>query len=73
VQAKQAERAAGSELNEQWVLDGLRGIAENPKATDSARARCYELIGKHRGMFVDKHEHSGSLIINKLVESESDD
>jgi hypothetical protein len=32
------------------------GIAENPEATQSARVRAYELLGKHQGMFTDRLE-----------------
>ena len=53
----QAERERASELNERWVLDQLRKKAENEETNDSAAVRAIELIGKHRGMFIDRQEH----------------
>ena len=40
-------------LTTEWILNGLMQIAESGK-TDSARVRAFELLGKHRGLFVDK-------------------
>ena len=45
-------------LTHETVLNGLLGIAEDPEATQSARVRAYELLGKHQGMFTDRLEIS---------------
>ncbi len=44
------------ELTHQYVLEGLMGIATDADATNSARVRAYELLGKHQGMFTDRLE-----------------
>lgn len=62
VQQAQEERAQSTGLSAQMVLQGLRGIAEG-EASDSARVRAYELLGKHLGMFTERVEHSGGLAI----------
>ena len=40
-------------VDRDWVLLGLRGIAENG-ASESARVRAFELVGKELGMFVER-------------------
>lgn len=42
-------------IDRDWVLQGLRAIATDTKASDSARVRAYELMGKERGMFIDRN------------------
>ena len=62
VRTAKEERAHDTGLSAQMVLQGLRGIAEG-EASDSARVRAYELLGKHLGMFTERVEHSGGLAI----------
>jgi phage terminase small subunit len=52
------ERATAEtlDLTHRYVLKGLMSIAENTEATQSARVRAYELLGKHQGMFTDRIE-----------------
>jgi phage terminase small subunit len=40
-------------IDRDWVLSGLREIAENG-SSDSARVRALELVGKELGMFVER-------------------
>ena len=65
VQKAQEERAQATGISAQMVLDGLRGIAEG-EASDSARVRAYELLGKHLGMFVERTEHMGGMTIEVI-------
>ncbi|MEM7524313.1 MAG: hypothetical protein AAF360_11240 [Pseudomonadota bacterium] len=37
-----------------WVLGGIKAIAENDEAKDADRLRAYELVGKELGMFVHR-------------------
>jgi phage terminase small subunit len=53
LQTKTADKV---ELTHQYVLEGLMGIATDTDATNSARVRAYELLGKHQGMFTDRLE-----------------
>jgi phage terminase small subunit len=67
VEAGKAERAERASLSAEMVIDGLRSIAQG-EASDSARVRAYELLGKHLGMFTDKTEHSGGVAIRVIRE-----
>lgn len=85
--AAKQQRAQRTELDADWVLSGLREVAERcmtavpvvrfdftekamvPVLDDEGNGvwqfdsrganRAIELVGKHLGMFVDRHEHSG--------------
>lgn len=50
----QAVRAKKAGMDEQWVLDGLKSIAEDKNASVAARVTAYTNIGKHFGMFVER-------------------
>jgi hypothetical protein len=56
--AKQA-RSARTELSADYVVRRLMAEAElqGPGASHAARVRSLELLGKHVGMFPDRHEH----------------
>lgn len=51
------ERAERVRVNAAWVVKRLVIEAQGEKA--GVRVRALELIGKHKGMFVDKIEHTG--------------
>jgi phage terminase small subunit len=65
------ERLAGKlELTAEKVLKDLeevrtKALGENQFAP---AVRAIELQGKHLGMFVEKHEHSGSIAFNSTLE-----
>jgi phage terminase small subunit len=61
VKAAQDARAGRTEINQDFVLKGLKAEAEGSgdDSSSSARIRAFELLGKHLGMFVDRHEHAG--------------
>ena len=65
IRAAQQDRAQDTRVSAQMVLEGLRGIAEG-EGPESARVRAYELLGKHIGMFADKHEHTGGMTIEVI-------
>ncbi|MCC6419953.1 MAG: terminase small subunit [Gemmataceae bacterium] len=52
----QANRAKRTELTQDWVIERLMIEAQDCGETGShsARVRALELLGKHRGMFVEK-------------------
>ena len=52
-----AAAAANAVLDETWVLERLKLEAHGD--SPSARVRALELLGKHLGMFIEKHEHFG--------------
>lgn len=58
IQAALARRAARTELTQDYVLNGLRGIADDSNQNGAPRVRALELLGKHQGMFVDRVDHT---------------
>lgn len=58
IQVALAERAERTELTQEFVIEGLRGIALDDEQPAAPRVRAYELLGKHRGMFVDRVDHT---------------
>lgn len=51
----QREATDKLELDERWVLERLQHEATLDDSPPAARVRAVELIGKHRGMFVERH------------------
>lgn len=58
----QASRAARTEITADRVLDGFAAIAfsDDGETKDGDRLKALELIGKHLGMFTNKHDHTSS-------------
>lgn len=54
----------------QNVVDGLytEALGLGPDTTAAARVRAWAILGKHLGMFVDRHEHSGEVSRSVTVE-----
>lgn len=62
IQKAQQLRAQRTEIDQDYILNRLRKEAElTPRegASHAARIRALELLGKHLGMFADKHEITG--------------
>ena len=68
-QAKLADRTA---LDVEWVLNKLHEEARGA-VSDASRIRATELIGKHIGMFVERHETGGPGEFSNLTEEELED
>jgi phage terminase small subunit len=69
--AAKAERAAQCKLSATWVIRRLRkeATATGPNASPSARVRALELLGKHLGLFPDRHEvNIGQPVTVEIVE-----
>jgi phage terminase small subunit len=69
--AAKAERAARCKLSATWVIRRLRkeATATGPNASPAARDRALELLGKHLGLFPDRHEvEMGERVIVEVVE-----
>lgn len=45
-------------ISVEWVLDGLKKVADSDDVTPM-KVKAFELIGKHLRMFTEKVEHSG--------------
>lgn len=59
IQEAQADRSQRTEVTADWVVQRLREEAGPGGISPAARVRALELLGKHLGMFPDKHEHTG--------------
>ncbi len=75
VDAAIAERSAGTWLTAQWVLENLRANYEAALEAGNHAAvnKSLELLGKHRGMFKDVKEHTGSISLLDLVGQASEE
>ena len=75
VDAAIAERSAGTWLTAQWVLENLRANYEAALEAGNHAAvnKSLELLGKHRGMFKDVKEHTGTISLLDLVGQASEE
>jgi phage terminase small subunit len=68
--AAKAERARRCKLSADWVIRRLRKEATAKGENASARVRALELLGKHLGLFVDRHEvNVGQRVNIEVVEA----
>lgn len=67
VQRANAERTG---LNVEDVLDGLyaEALGLRRDTTAAARVRAWTVLGRHLGMFVNRHSHSGDVSKSLTVE-----
>ena len=63
VEAELARRAEISGISSKFVLEGIRGIAENGEARNADKLRAYELLGKHLRLFADKAEQDSHITV----------
>ncbi len=75
IRAAQEARSADMWLTAQYVLEELKATYEAAKAAGNwaAANKSLELLGKHRGMFRDVTEHTGSLSLLDLVGQASEE
>lgn len=50
------ERAKNNGITAEYVLQGIKGIADKIDAKETDRLKAYELLGKHLKLFTDKIE-----------------
>lgn len=55
------KRSDKLQLSAEYVLIGLKSIADNVEEQSKDRLKAFELLGKHLKLFTDKVEHSGEL------------
>jgi len=68
-----ARRAERVDLNSDYILQGIKNIADDEGAKNVDKLKAYELLGKHLRLFTDKVEHSGDLQIRVDVDSLDDE
>lgn len=49
-----------AEIDADYILMGIKGIADNLEEQSKDRLKAFELLGKHMKLFTDKQEISGS-------------
>lgn len=61
IRSAKDKRSKRTELSAAWVVKHLRieATRRGEGASHSARVKAIELLGKHIGLLVEKHEHSG--------------
>lgn len=72
VQARSAARQARTEVTQDTVVQGLlaeaRSVGED--TSQAARVKAWELLGKHVGMFEEKHRHEHTGPDGKPIQHE---
>lgn len=53
------KKSESMEIRSEEILGGLLGIARSGKK-DSDRIKAYEILGKHKGLWVDRVQHEGN-------------
>jgi phage terminase small subunit len=74
IQTAISERTKNVEITTEWILKGIKDIADNMDEQTKDRLKAYELLGKYLKMFTDKHEVSGAnggSVIFQFVEPDS--
>lgn len=68
----QAARADKLEITAAWVLEKLKANYETAVTAGELGVvnKSLELIGKHLGMFTDKQQHTGNLIVKVVYDDE---
>jgi phage terminase small subunit len=69
------ERTRNVEITTEWILQGIKDIADNLDEQTKDRLKAFELLGKYLKLFTDKHEVSGAAggpITFQFVESDND-
>jgi phage terminase small subunit len=75
IQKAMNERIKNVEITTDWILQGIKDIADNLDEQTKDRLKAYELLGKYLKLFTDKHELSGAgggPITFQFVEPDSD-
>lgn len=62
------EKTKKSDITAQYVLDGIKAIAEDEDARQNDRLKAYELLGKYLKLFVDRQEveHKATITLIQL-------
>lgn len=63
IKAAQETHAEASGVTVRKLVDGMASIAFNPEAGARDRLKGMELLGKHLGMFTEKVQHEGEVVI----------
>lgn len=62
------KRSQKVEIDADYVLQGIKDIADNDEEQSKDRLKAYELMGKHLKLFTDKVEHSVTISIEETLD-----
>lgn len=68
IQKHMQKRSHAVEINAEYVLRGIKDIAEGKETKDNDKLKAFELMGKHLKLFTDKVEHSGTISIEETLD-----
>ena len=74
IETRLAKRATDNGITADYVLQGIKAIADREGIREGDTLKAYELLGKHLKLFTEKIEHSGETgvkIINDIPRSNS--
>ena len=60
------ERSANNGITADYVLKGIKGIADKEDARETDKLKAFELLGKHLKLFTDNVNLSGSVAVQIL-------
>ena len=63
MEAELALRAERSGISARYVLEGIRGVANDKDARNADKLRAYELLGKHLRLFAEKVEQDSQITV----------
>ena len=63
IDAELQRQAEISGISDRYVLEGIRAIADDRTARNADRLRAFELLGKHRRLFVEKIEQDTQITV----------
>jgi phage terminase small subunit len=61
IQKSLNKRSQKVEVDADYVLRGIKSIAEGDETKDNDKLKAYELIGKHLKLFTDNINHTGNV------------
>jgi len=64
------ERALSNGITAEYVLQGIKAIADRQGIRENDTLKAYELLGKHLKLFTEKQEieHSGETTLNNKID-----
>jgi len=65
------ERSANNGITADYVLKGIKGIADKEDARETDKLKAFELLGKHLKLFTEKIEEKSDQTITIKLEGEA--
>jgi phage terminase small subunit len=68
VEKAMEERSKRTGITAEYVLNGIRDIADRQGIKENDTLKAFELLGKHLKLFTEKIEQSGETTVNNKVD-----